>query len=401
MILKWLAGGQAAWLKPATHGFPSGTTAPDNIPAMTNGLLQISLSAQAVAPGDDDALDRLRRQLLWSLGPGLVPNTLELKIGPHDPVSYTGSAYLDSNGAYRQEDQPEEFVVYNGSIRRLSDAPHDVEPVPLIKQAANKGIESAALSTSGQHAFAAVVTGSGATAALRVAAAPAGQQADLKVVAGLKGSLGHPAWAINAAGDTDSAVGLVTWKGRLYSFGTDGTAAQPVEWQDGDPGPISSFSVAPDGRRIAVVTGGRLYRAVLTTVGGNGVGLSSRLQLVTPGLGSLTAVAWSSEGTLAVSGVATDTKRVAVYDVSIDAARSAPRLADLGTEAVSYLTAYPINPATTTQVNDAAVAYVARNVAWNASGAYTARITPTQLATAGSPSTPPANAVPTAPFFLN
>jgi Lipoprotein LpqB beta-propeller domain len=398
MILKWLAGGPAAWLKQAAHGFPTGTTANDNIPAISNGRLQIKLSASAVTPGDNGALDRLRRQLLWSLGAALVPSTLELKIGPHDPVSYTGSSYLDSNRAYRLQDKPDEFVVYNGSIRRLSDTPHDADLVPLLKPAANRTIQSAALSTSGQHTFAAVVTGSGASTALRVAVAPTGQQADLKAVPGLTGSLGHPAWAVTAAGDTDTAIGLVTAQSHLYSFGTGGAPAQPVEWPDGDPGPISSFSIAPDGYRVALVASGKLYRAVLTS-GGNGVVLSERQQLVPPGLGSLSAVAWSSEGTLAVSGVATENKRVAIYDVSIDAATSVPRLGDMGTEAVTYLTAYPINPATTTQLSGAAVAYVAHGAAWNAAG-YAARITPTQLAVP-SPGAAPGSAVPTAPFFLN
>jgi hypothetical protein len=194
-------------------------------------------------------------------------------------------------------------------------------------------------------------------------------------------------------------VGLVTSKSRLYSFAADGSAAQPVEWQQtGDPGAITAFSVAPDGHRIALVAGGKLYRANLT-VGGDGVVLSSPDQIQAPGLRSLSAVAWSGEGWLVVSGVRTDTSRVAIADVSIDGAQLTFRLDDIGNDKVTYLSAYPINPVTHTEVSDAVVAYVARGDAWNAAG-YAARIKPSDLA--GPANGPSGNAATlTAPFFLD
>jgi hypothetical protein len=398
MILNWLAGGPADWLKNAAQAWPSGTTVPDNIPAISNDRLQISLSPQAVPPGDSAALDRLRRQLLWSLSPLAPSTTLDLKIGHQNTVTYANSQYLDSNASYKLLDEPKKFVVYNGVIREIADTPHEVNTVPLLKATANRGVQSAALSASTQHTFAAVVTRSGASTALRVAVAPTGQEADLRAVTGLRAPLGCPAWAITATGDTDTAVGLILSQSRLFSFGPDGKAAQPVEWQGDDPGAITSFSVAPDGYRIALVAGGRLYRAVLR-VGSDGVVLSAPDQLLPAGLGSLSAVAWSSEGWLVVSGIRTDLKRVALFDVSIDGAKSTPLLKDIGSDAVTYLTAYPVNPVTRTRFSDAEVAYVARGDAWSAPG-YASRITTSELA--GPVSTPAGSTVaPTAPFFLN
>jgi hypothetical protein len=400
VILNWLVKGPSDWLTPAAQELPQGTAATDNIPAISNDELQIKLSSQG-APWDRAAIDRLHQQLQWSLRP-LTPDTLEITIGHQNPVKYAGEQNsLDANAASRLLDDPERFVVYNGVIRRLSESPRAVTAVPVLKPAANKGVQSAAMSSAGGQAFAAVVSTAGKekTPALRVAAAPSGQEADLRAVGGLKGTLGHPAWAVTGSPDAGSAVGLITANNRLYSFAADGSRAQPVDWQQsGDPGAITAFSVAPDGRRIALVADGKLYRAVLTA-GGGGVVLSSPDQIQAPGLRAISAVAWSSEGWLVVSGVRTDTDRVAIADVSVDAAQLAFRLRDIGNDQVTYLAAYPINPITHTQVSDAVVAYVARGDAWNAAG-YASKIKATDLAgPANSPSS--SSATLTAPFFLD
>jgi hypothetical protein len=399
VILNWLSGGPADWLKPAAHGLPQNTVPADNVPAINNNELQIKLNIQGT--WDRAAVDRLRQQLQWSLRP-LTPNSLELTIGHQNPVKFSGEHYLDANAASRLLDDPEKFVVYNGVIRRLSESPRAVNAVPVLKPEANKGIQFAAMSSADGQIYAAVVSTTGKEAknpALRVAAAAPGKEADLHTVGGLSGALGHPAWALTGSSDTSNVVGLVTSKSRLYSFAADGSAAQPVEWQQtGDPGAITAFSVAPDGHRIALVAGGKLYRANLT-VGGDGVVLSSPDQIQAPGLRSLSAVAWSGEGWLVVSGVRTDTSRVAIADVSIDGAQLTFRLDDIGNDKVTYLSAYPINPVTHTEVSDAVVAYVARGDAWNAAG-YAARIKPSDLA--GPANGPSGNAATlTAPFFLD
>jgi hypothetical protein len=400
VILGWLSTGPAGWLGNAVHGWPSGTTVSGNIPAISDDRLQISLTSQAVSPGDNGALDRLRRQLLWSLS-SLPPNTvLELKVGHQNTVSFPISQYQDSNAFAALLDDPSMYVVDNGVIHKIADTPHEVNEVPLLKPAANRGIQSAAFSASTQHTFAAVVTGSGASTALRVAVAPTGQEADLQAVPGLRAPLGYPAWAITATGDAATAVGLILSKNRLFSFSPDHKAAQPVEWSGNDIGPVTAFSVAPDGYRVVLIAGGKLYRAVLTPgTGSDGVALSTPQQLVPFGLASVSAASWSSEGWLVVSGVRTDSPRVALYDVSIDDAKSSARPFDIGNVPVTYLTSYPVNPVAQTRFSDAEVAYVYRGAAWSAPN-YPSKILPSELA--GPVSTPAGStAVITAPFFLN
>jgi hypothetical protein len=392
-ILGWLANGPASWLSDRVRTLEPGTAALDNVPAITDETLQVTLNAQAVPPGDEKALDLLRRQLQWSLRP-LLPQTLELKVGHQDPVKYGEVDYLTSNPAYRLVDTPERFVIFNGVIRRLVDSPQATDPLPVLRPADNKGITAAAMSTSGTHDFAAVVSGSGQNQRLRVGSAPDGEQAGLKQVGGLSGPLGRPIWAITGDGDAAAAIGLITVNGRLYSFHTDGSRARPVGWQ-GDPGRITAVSVAPDGRRVALVSGGRLYRTVLGA-DGDAITMNTPEQLLAPTLSTVAAVAWSAEDWLTVAGVRSD-GRVSIMDMTIDGALQGQRLPDIGDKTVSYLTAYPANPVTGRD-KSGSVSYTAAGQAWDALSTPVA-IDASDLA--GAPSSPPAGMKPTAPFFLD
>jgi hypothetical protein len=194
--------------------------------------------------------------------------------------------------------------------------------------------------------------------------------------------------------DTSGAIGLVVVAGRLYSFGAN-AVPRLVDWQGGLRG-VASVSVAPDGHRVAVVAGGRLYMTVLTPAG-NGMQLSAPRPIGVL-LRDLTAVDWGSEGSVVVAGVVGATNRVAITDVSIDGAVQNDRQPDLGAERITHLVAYPANPATTTSGDANAVAYVADNVAYDVV-AEPKRIGVTDIA--GAVPSPAAGVLPTAPFFLN
>ncbi|MFF5291370.1 LpqB family beta-propeller domain-containing protein [Paractinoplanes globisporus] len=393
-IVSWLVSGPASWLGYVAHGLPDGTTAPEIVPAATNNTLSVTLGGPAVPAGDAKALDRLRRQFQWSLQkPGDVQQTLELKIGKQEAARYSETDYRSSNPAYRLASQPERFAVYNGVIRRIAKTTQ-AEPIPVLKPEDNKGITAAAMSASSTHTFAAVVTGSGKNAKLRVAVAPTGEQAALKDVRGLSGTLGRPVWSVTADNDPLGAVGLITVNNRLYTFAPDGSAVKLVDWQT-DPGPIQAISVAPDGYRVALVAGGRLYRATLET-GGDDITISTPERLYPPTLSKVTAVAWSSETYLAVAGLRDDGQRYAVLDVSVDGAVPYGRLDDIGKEAVTYLTAYPSNPLTRGENADTET-YEAAGDAWDVLGE-PVKITVGDLA--GPPASPQAGVNPTAPFFL-
>jgi hypothetical protein len=265
--------------------------------------------------------------------------------------------------------------------------------VPVLKPAENKGFTAAAMSTSATHTFLAAVSGSGSNQRLRVAAARTGEQAALNDVGGLSGTLGRPVWAVTGDGDAGGAIGLITVNGKLYSFGANGSKARPVELP-GDPGSIGAISVAPDGRRVALVAGGRLYRTVLGT-SGDASTLSPPEQLLAPTLTTVGAVAWNSEDWLTVAGTRGD-GRVSIMDMSIDGALVAQRLPDIGDKTVSHLTAYPANPVS--RDKSALVSYTVAGGAWDALST-PVPITLSDLA--GPTNNPPAGMRPTAPFFLD
>lgn len=401
MILSWLLNGPAFWLEGAVDPLPNGTEMKGIIPANTNDTLQITLTDQAVPADDPRALDRLRRQLQWSLRPWL-PRTLELKIGSAaDPTDYSENDYLTSNFAYHPAGDPERFVIFDGKVRRLAGFPNSSAAIPVVSAAENKSVVNAALSSAGTENFAAlVVSESGGKQSLRVGWAPIGSQAGLTRVP-LTAPIGHPSWAVTPNAPNNEEVGLVSAHGVLYSFSATGHAKR-VDWAGGPTG-ITDVSIAPDGHRVAVLAGGQLYLAVLTT-SADGMQLSSASRVTSLLLDRFTAVDWSSESWLAVAGfrpkdAASGAGRAMVMDMSLDGVRGSPRGSDdLGDERVSYLSAYPASPADPGNGEHSTwVSYVIGNDAYDALQALQ-QIRVSSLA--GSVANPPAGKEPTDPFYL-
>ncbi|AGZ39444.1 LpqB family beta-propeller domain-containing protein [Actinoplanes friuliensis] len=393
-IIKWLIDGPSDLLGDAVEPLPDGTVLDGNVPAARDDKLQINLSGQAVQPPDDpEAMDRLRRQLMWSLRPNL-PGTLELRVGTQERNDYDSTDYLTSNLAYQLTPTPERFVIYNRQVRRVSRSLNATEALPVLRPEANKDVQAAAMAGSGDRRFAALVVSAGNRQELRVGAAAVGQQAELARLRLPAGATGQPVWAVTSPDPQTPAVGLITVGGRLYSFDSEGDAVTPV----GGPGPaggIAAVAVAPDGRRIALVAGGRVSIASLST-SGDGVQIRQSRQILTPLLRRASAVDWSSETWLTVAGDRADRNRVAIFEVTVDGTQMTERLEDIGTEAVTYLTAYPQRPTVGKESSDN-VAYVADGDAFSVPSG-PVRITVADLA--DPVADPPADVVPTAPFFL-
>jgi hypothetical protein len=393
-VVKWLLAGPSPRLEGAVESLPEGTSLDGNVPAASDDKLQINLSAQAVQPSDDPAaLERLRRQLMWSLRPNL-PRTLVLKVGSQGGTEYDGTDYLTSNAAYALAATPERFLIYNNQIRRMSDSPNSTEAVPVVRTEDNRNVRAAAISGIGDRRFAALLNAAGKPE-LRIGATTAGEQVGLTSVRLPAGGAGQPVWAITPADSHVPGVGLITIGGRLYSFRTDSAAVTEVDGAGGLRGGISSVAVAPDGRRLALVANGRLYTSALST-SGDGVQLLAPQPVLTAGLRRVSAVDWSSETWLTVAGNRSDLNRLAIFEMAFDGTEARFRLDDIGTAAVSYLTAYPASPVSGTDSSDA-VAYVADGDAFDVlSGPV--RITVAELAVPVA--NPPSGVGPTQPFFL-
>ncbi|MDI6098309.1 hypothetical protein QLQ12_06800 [Actinoplanes sp. NEAU-A12] len=401
ILLNWLIGGPAPWLQDAVEPLPEGTKLEGNIPAKSADRLQIKLSAQALPTENaDDALDWLRRQLQWSLR-RLLPKFLELTVGHQETRSYSGFDFMESNPANRLGSNPERYVVYDRVIRRVVDQGSSepdrpaVASVPGLSAETNRDVSRAALSATRTHTLAALVTGSGKNERLRVGSAPVGGEASLQEIPGLPTGMGHPIWAITPESGADGAIGLIVADGQLWRFAVQGGPAQPVSWP-GLGGPITAITVAPDGHRVALTAGGRLYRAVLT-VSGDGLALTGLQQLATP-FSSVSAVDFSSEGWLTVAGVRRDTERVSIMGVSVDGGLRSEVLPDMGKEPVTYVTSYPAHPVTGRQNSGAVLYSTGRRDAWEALST-AVPIDAGDLA--GTTGEPRPDVVPEAPFFLN
>jgi hypothetical protein len=397
-VLTWLVDGPADWLKPVVDTLPPGIKLIGVIPAVSNDTLQINLSSQALDTSKDpDALDLLQRQLRWSLRANmplaldLLPGAMELNVG-HDKQTYRGDGgYLDSNALYRRPVDPERFAVYEGQIRRLKRSRNADDALP-VTAAANQKVQMASFggaSTSRTY-VALVVKDASGRPELRVGSTATGKQATLRKIS-LAAPVGRPVWAVSPpVGTADGTVGLVTANGHLYSFAPDGAGVRQVGGLDN----VTAVAVAGDARRVALISGGRLYLAALSTE--DGVQISPPT-LIRTDLVGLTAVDWGSEGTLVVSGRnPEDFNRVWVMDVSIDGASQSPRIPGLGSNILAYLTAYPASPSQSGNTG-VPVAYESPGGAFDESG--TERIIPADLA---QPVTNPrVDAQVTAPFFLN
>ncbi|MEV6598164.1 LpqB family beta-propeller domain-containing protein [Actinoplanes sp. NPDC051346] len=398
-IIKWLIEGPAPWLDHSVVSLPEGTALLGNVPAVSNDKLQISLSAQSVQPPEDPkALDWLRRQLMWSLKPNLS-SVLELRIGNQEQTDYDGSDYLTSNPTYRLSDPPERFVVYEGKIRRMSRSPGATDAIPVIRPEANRNVRAAAIAhgvgqSPGSRRYAALVTVENNRQVLRVGSAPLGEQAGLHRVELRGGSTGQPVWAISSDDAQTGAIGLITIGGRLYSFSADGSPIRQVPLA-GPTGFISAVAAAPDGRRIALAIGGKLYMAALNT-SADGPQLSDVSQVQVPALRLVSAVDWGTETSLIVAGTRADKNRVAIIDTTIDGTQYNELKPDIGTDAVTYLAAYPVSPVSSKGSPDV-VQYMANGAAFDAlSGP--GRIEVNDLA---EPVPDPVPGVaPVAPFFL-
>ncbi len=393
-ILDWLASGPAPWLSVAD--LLDGFGLIGKVPAISDNKLQITLNEKSL-PATDTAVaqERLRQQLQWSLRPFLPSGAeLDLKIKFKDVGSYTGEDYLGSNPAYRLVDDPEWFVVFDGKIRRHTGSANALAQVPVLKPEENKDIRIAAMSTSLRYTFAAVVTRTGKTDTLRVAAAPNGSQAPLQTISGLPGPLGKPTWAITKDDSAAGGIGLITANGKLYAFSAKKGSARQIPW-NGPGGTITAVAVAPDGRRVALVVNNKLYRAALNT-DGDTVALGTPQQ-VPASLGDVTAVGFSSESRLTVAGTRIDDNRVTIVDVSIDGAlKESDRLPnDPKNKPVESLSVYPANP--TASGGSDSVSYSADGKAWNVLSTVT-QIGVDKLA--GQFPSPLPDKVPTFSFYL-
>jgi hypothetical protein len=334
--LDWLVNGPSPWLT-RVQGLPPGTTSTNPVISGDQGTLQVSLSAEAAA-GGQDALRHLMIQLQWSL---LNPDTtsrIDLRIGDQAvPADVDLTTLRKANHSY----------TYRGAEPTRYDIKKDDKddgvvvdvagnPVPLLGSG-NTGVRTAAIDD--QDGVAAVVrTDNVGRSVLQLAIA--GQSTYLATQVSSGNQLGRPSFVpCGACASPGKPLVLVPTggpNGRLLAVSTvDGSATDVTPTTPG----VTAAAVSPDGRRVAVVAGGAVYVASLAIDGNGTLTVGSTPRQVLGGLLDASSVTWTAESWLLVGG--TNGGAVALWKVSDDGVIAQDVTKYAGTAVVEDLVAYP------------------------------------------------------------
>jgi hypothetical protein len=324
-VLDWLAEGPAPWLDGAVTRLPDDVALDGNVVWSEDGL-EVGLTAAA----DLDPA-RLDAQLWWTLRPELADGdrALVLRI---DGQTRTVADYPFANPAVGEP--PAGFAVVDGVIRQYRPDAPEVD-LPALAEESNAGVHSAALTRDGR--LAALVKTQGDGLFRLELTRPGGRTAT-----SLRGAveMSRPLWL------TSGQVGLVAADGDLYRFqaGDERVDDVPVP---GELGEITAVAAAPDGHRLALVAGGRLYTASMTWRE-DGLVTVNEPRLLKTTATALKGVGFLREDWLTVVGQEPepDGGQLRLYEITVDGADERQlHLGELGTPSeVSNLVAYPGDP---------------------------------------------------------
>ncbi|SCE71404.1 LpqB family beta-propeller domain-containing protein [Micromonospora mirobrigensis] len=382
-VVRWLIGGPSEWLAGAATRLPDRTDLINNATGV-DGRWEVNLTM----PGEDiGKLNRLATQLAWSLGK--LPGQLDLKIHSQSRRTVDLARERAANPIYPLVEEAQRFCVYDGAVHPL-DFPGEPAGVVPLATAENHDVVSAGLSRAEDEILAAlVVTGADRKLRLRVGTGVKPVTV-FNTDAGRYATMGRPVWLRPLR--KEQPHGLVVADNRLYSF-DQSAKLTPVALTV--PGPVTAVAVALDGRRIAVIVGGRLHVAAVNLDGG--VVSAGPARALPTSLTGLTAVDWAGENSLIAGGLSAGPagRRPALHEVGVDGALETSLKPDVGAQ-VTHLAAYPTNPVAPQPAN--AVMYEVNGVSWANNPFET--IKRDQVLDVAQPPAGSRASNPTAPFFL-
>ncbi|MDP9799543.1 hypothetical protein J2S43_008055 [Catenuloplanes nepalensis] len=398
-LLEWLGVGPSALVGQAADGLPANVKPKGNVPKAADGdPLEVNLSAEAGAL-DDDAIWQLGAQLHWTLR-DYAGDGVQVKVEGQARATFAADArVLGANPSSELIDDPSRFAIYDGRITRMggtqTQAPVPTGDTPLVTPETNTGVSVASFSRFGQRTVGAWVRDRGNGEGRELVINAEAPTKLLRIPLG-DAAAGRPVWLWTPGATADqrpeSLIGLIVVNGRLQQFGTQEARLTPVALSS-QPGPgITAMAVSYDGQRIALVSGGRVFVTALIRADA-GVKAGTVIREVPTSLTAITAVDFAGEDLLMVAGQ--NGSQSAVVEVTVDGVDEQDRATGLGSAQVTYLAAYPVNPARPNSGGSQA-AYVANNLAYNLLST-SLQIETRQL------SQPPADAVDnkiSAPFFL-
>jgi hypothetical protein len=291
-VVDWVLGGASDLLRDAVPANPyegNSVVGPNLIAPDKDGLV-VNLT-NPLPKGLP--LDEVMAQLRWSLR-ALYNDAVRLQISSQPQnVDGSGPGFRRYNLADRTGHDETAYCVANGVVHPVEE-PANFPTIVNDLETVNKGVVLAALSQDLRAA--ALVKSDGR---LYVGESPPSGKPRFvaATVAGqaLSGPAGS-AWTRPVFLPGNGHRVLVGLGGRLYLVGMDGQATAVST-----PGPpVSAFSVAPDGCRIGLVSGGAA--SVYSLKGGDQISLGSQGRSIDAGLADCTAIAWARLERVLVAG---------------------------------------------------------------------------------------------------
>ena len=390
-IVRWVLDGPSEWLQPAVQRLPDGIDLRDN--AVKDGdRLVINLSAKAAEVKDPE---RLLTQLGWSLR-DTYRGPVVLQIERQPKAEGTTDADLSANRA-AVLGEPIAYCVVAGTILpgkgeeclRGADLPVGLAPD------LNRKVQSAAITRDGRRAAVVQAVGNGRAQVVASKLDSATGRTVSSLVGTFDGPVGRPVWLAFPGEPVER--GLIPIHGELHEFQAGSTGTSRVDIQGLSELPnITAVAVAPDGRRIAIVSGGHVYVATVGIVAGK-VSLGPPRRLVSS-ISGIVGVGWSRQDRLVVGGKTGDS--AAIAELSVDGGIEEMFRSKLEPLEITSLVAFPNSPA---QKSPGLVKIQANGTAWNV---YVTTYQSLQIADPATPS-PGASPVPdpsatvTASFFAD
>jgi hypothetical protein len=288
-IVQWLCDGPSTWLRPLAQRLPTGTALKSQV-VIHDGRLAVDLSLPA-ATGGAPAIQRLYRQLQWSLQSSAAAPRIDLSIEDKLQTNLGGlDDYRAYNLSYSLSQHGQTYDIVDGKVVVPAGTASPPPPPPVLTASQNASVVYAGVNRDAS--VMAVVRARTGDKRLYLQLIKNGGVV-IGVDIGPTFDMGRPVWVSND-------VMVIPANGRLYSVSAAGSVT------DVTPGLVSgvhAVSVAPDARRIALIADGQTYLTSLN-LGDNGTAvIGSNLRPVLAGQVAASAVAWVSEGWLEVAGV--------------------------------------------------------------------------------------------------
>lgn len=388
-VVDWVLKGASGFLSDAVQGdlLNGNQIVGGNLIAPDKNGLVVNLQLQ---PPSKTSLDQVVEQLRWSLRP-LYTGEVRLQINSQpQQVDVSPQDFSKANLAEKFSGGDDTvYCVGNGAVRPLDD-PHN--PPALLDPAFNKDVRFAALSPDLNHA-ALVIAPQGGQVQLLIGDGT-GADKPRYVTAQLSGKV----WTRPAFLPADTVRVLVAVDGRLRVVRPDGTVTEP----HGAPESVDQFAMAPDGRRIGIISKRDAYVYSLAYAGDDDITFNDGERLINVGFEECTAIAWSLLERVLIAGRFGGTSLLA--EATVDGAIVKVWDQQFASPIQSLVTITPAPSASSANFEWALIqsGNVAYQVRSNSSQQLTAFVTPATPSPSASGATQGAQTfgTPTYPFYL-